>query len=320
MTQYNAQLQHNAQLQQLLQQTARQKHLERMLEELYDRRTVLETTTTALEAAKQKEQTDVDRLEGRSLTAFFYGIIGKKDDKLDKERREAYEAAVKYDAAAASLQAVQEDIRRYEAALLPLQGCEARYQQTLQAKADALKSAGTPEAEQILRLEEQLGTIASRKEEISEAITEGTEAERITQDMIAHLNQAKEWADIDLFLNSGFLAEIEKHSHLDTAQDMVEQLQIQLERFRTELTDVEIHADMQLNVDGFTQVADYVFDGLFMDLSMLDHISQAQQRVEKTQAQITQVLEHLNAMLQEAQQEYTQTKKSLDDLIADAAL
>ena len=31
----------------------------------------------------------MDRLEGHSLAAFFYQVIGKMDEKLDKERQEA---------------------------------------------------------------------------------------------------------------------------------------------------------------------------------------------------------------------------------------
>ena len=43
-----------------------------------------------LEKSKLAEQADVDRLEGHSLAAFFYQVIGKMDEKLDKERQEAY--------------------------------------------------------------------------------------------------------------------------------------------------------------------------------------------------------------------------------------
>lgn len=46
----------------------------------------------ALEKAKQSEQADVDRLEGRTLAAFFYNAIGKMEEKLTQERREAYAA------------------------------------------------------------------------------------------------------------------------------------------------------------------------------------------------------------------------------------
>ena len=53
---------------------------------------------------------DVDRLEGRSLSAFFYNVIGKMDEKLTQEKQEAYAARVKYDAAARELAGIEEDL------------------------------------------------------------------------------------------------------------------------------------------------------------------------------------------------------------------
>ena len=45
---------------------------------------------------KEKEQLDVERLERRSLTNYFYQVVGKLDDKLTKEKKEAYEAKLAY--------------------------------------------------------------------------------------------------------------------------------------------------------------------------------------------------------------------------------
>lgn len=58
------------------------------------------------------EQADVKQLEGRSLAAFYYQIVGKKAEKLDKERQEAYAATVKYDVEVQELATLEEDIKR----------------------------------------------------------------------------------------------------------------------------------------------------------------------------------------------------------------
>ncbi len=60
--------------------------------------------------------------------------------------------------------------------------------------------------------------------------------------------------------------------------------------FKTELADVEIAADLQVAVDSFLKFADFFFDGLFADWAVLDHINQAQSRVEDTKGQIKRVL------------------------------
>ena len=48
-----------------------------------------------LRQEKEDEQKDVDRLEDRGLTALFYSLIGKIDEKMTKEQKEAYAASVK---------------------------------------------------------------------------------------------------------------------------------------------------------------------------------------------------------------------------------
>ena len=75
-------------------------------------------------------------------------------------------------------------------------------------------------------------------------------------------------------MGGGLIADLAKHSRLDDAQASVEYLQSQLRAFRTELADVTISADFQVNIDGFLRVADYVFDGIFADWAVLDRINQ----------------------------------------------
>ncbi len=85
--------------------------------------------------------------------------------------------------------------------------------------------------------------------------------------------------------------DLAKYEELDDAQEQIEQLQVELRRFKTELADVEITADLQVTVDSFLKFADFFFDfGLFADWAVLDHINQAQSRVENTKDQIKRVL------------------------------
>ena len=99
-----------------------------------------------LEKARWNEQADVDRLEGGSLAAFFYQVIGKMDEKLDKEREEAYAARVKADAAARELDSIDADLQRCRARLDQLEGCGRRYQEALAGKVQELKAGGGPAA------------------------------------------------------------------------------------------------------------------------------------------------------------------------------
>ena len=116
------------------------------------------------------------------------------------------------------------------------------------------------------------------------------------------------------------IADLAKHSKLDEAQAAVEYLQSQLRAFRTELADVTISADFQVNIDGFLRFADFFFDGLFADWAVMDQISKSQQQVQSTRGQIAQVLSRLEEMLHRAQAEQSAAQTELDALVLGAGL
>lgn len=310
---------HDEKMQLLRRQVEQKKHKESKLKELYTQRATLSAKVDVLRKEKLDEQADVDRLECHSLTSFFYGVIGKMDEKLDKEREEAYAASVKYDVAAHELSSVEEDIKRYEAELGELRECEQQYAQVLKDKLEAIKSFGTQEAEGILRTEEHISYLEGQAKAIQEALRAGQVALETTDSILSSLDSAEGWGTWDL-LGGGLLSDMAKHGHLDEAQQRVEYLQVQLRRFKTELTDVTINADMQVNIDGFLCFADYFFDGLFADWVVLDKINQSQTQVQNTKSQIECVVNRLTAMLSATVKSLENEKAVLSDLIAKATI
>ena len=53
-------------------------------------------------------------------------------------------------------------------------------------------------------------------------------------------------------LGGGLLVDLAKYDDLDKAQEQVEQLQEDLPRFKTELTDVTVEAELQVSIDAFS--------------------------------------------------------------------
>lgn len=310
---------YDKQLQLLQQQASHKKRTESKLKELYIQREELSAKVREFRKNKIEEQADVDQLENRSLASFFYAVIGRKDEKLDKEREEAYAARVKYDVAFLELSAIEEDIQRREEELSRLRGCEQQYETVLKEKAEAVKSAGSQEAVEIFQTEERITFLESQIEEIQEALTAGETVLGITNNILSSLDSAEGWGTWDL-MGGGLLSDMAKHSHLDEAQKQVEHLQVQLRRFKTELTDVTIHADLQVNIDGFLCFADYFFDGLFADWAVLDKINQSQAQVQNTKSQIESVLALLTSMFDSSDQELKSEKVRLKDLIVRAEI
>lgn len=167
---------YDEQLRQLQAQCARKKRLEVTVAELCAQQSTYSARAQELEQSFGKEQADVDRLEGRSLSAFFYNVIGKMDEKLTLEKQEAYAARVKYDAVAGELAGIEEDLRRCEAELDMLRDCESRYDAALQEKTQAVKAAGGTTAQQILHMEERAAYLESQRRELEEAYAAGQDA------------------------------------------------------------------------------------------------------------------------------------------------
>jgi len=310
---------YDAQLKELQEKITRFRQLSAMLKELRSQRNRFAARVRELETIKSSEQADVDRLEGHSLAALFYSITGKRDELLSKERQEACAAAVKYDAAVKELRDIEEDIRRCAKEYGDLRGCEDAYEAALHEKRTALKAAGGKHAEEILLLEERCAFLRSQKKELSEAISAGNSARSTAESVLDSLNSAKNWGTWDV-VGGGIMADMAKHNHLDAAQASVERLQSQLRRFKTELADVTIRADMQVNMDGFLRFADCFFDGLAVDWAVLDKISRSQSEVQGTKNRIDGILSRLNAMLRTVEKELTRAKTQLDDLVVGAQL
>ena len=309
---------HDARLEQLQREIARKRQLEAQREELRAQQQQLAEKVQTLEACSQKEQADVDRLEGRSLSAYFYHVIGRMDEKLTRERQEAYAARVKCDAAVRELDAVTEDLERREAELAQLSGCEERYQQALRDKADFLKSAGGQTGSAIRAHEERLAVLSHQATELEEACAAGRESLDTVREILNSLSDAEGWGTMDLVAGS-LISSIAKHNHLDDAQYLAEKLQVQLRRFKTELADVDIQADLQLRIDGFLRFTDIFFDNFFTDWAVLDRIQQSSLRVRQTRDQIEEVLQHLETLLQAAQQEERALRRELEEMVREAS-
>ena len=312
---------YDEELQELLQQTMREKRLKAKAVDLIMQQQELEERTEELKKIMEKEQEDVDRLEGKSLAAFFYRISGRMDEKMSKEKEEAYSAAVKYEAAVKELENVKKDLAWCQDELKPLSGCQQRYRQALAEKLHRIKSTGGAASIEILELEEKLSGLEKQKKEIREAIDAGNQALDMTERVLKELGSAEDWGTFDVF-GGGLLSDLQKHSHLDSAQEMIEDLQERLRRFRTELSDVnmENRAELQVNIQGFLRFADYFFDNIFTDWTVLNRISESKRQVLETRTEILQILEYLRANQNAAEKQQEDTDEKLAQAVIRAKI
>ena len=279
----------------LWEQVAEKKVVDAKYQELQAQRKTVAQRVRQLEKVKQSEQADVDRLERGSLAAFFYQMVGRMDEKLDKEQQEAYAARVRYDAAVRELASIDADLARLEARLKGLSGCEQRYQDALMERFREIKETNSPAAQELMESESRVVELKLRRREIREAVQAGKTALKQAGAVLESLDSARGWSTMDL-VGGGIWSDLAKYDHLDEAQEQVEQLQVDLRRFKTELADVEINAEIQVTIEGFLRFADFFFDNLFTDWEVRDRIDQSIDQVRDTKRQIQRVLDKLERM------------------------
>ena len=181
-------------LKELWQQVAEKKSCEAKQKELTAQRDTLADCLKKLEKSKLAEQADVDRLEGHSLAAFFYQVIGKMDEKLDKERQEAYAARVKYDVALHDLSSVDADLEQIQNRLARLSDCERQYQAALSEKIKSIKASAHPAAQLVAESESRIAALKVQKRELLEAINAGKTALHTVNEVLETLDNAEGWS------------------------------------------------------------------------------------------------------------------------------
>ncbi len=292
----------------------RLKKIDFMLLSLGDEERELSARERELKAVLSKESADVERLEKTTATSVLYSILGKKDEKLEAEQREAAAARLKYDAATRQLDDCRGRTDSLRAEKEALSGVSLRYNEVFSQIQAELKHDPSY-ADRVCELERRLGEAVGQLREVDEAVSAGNACMRQIDEIEESLGSAEGWGTWDL-LGGGLISDLAKHSHLDEAQAGAEHLQTLLSRFRTELADVKISARTgQVNVDGFLRFADYFLDGLIADWSVLSHIHDSQESVSQVRAQVSDALSRLSSARSERESEKAALEKELAALV-----
>lgn len=295
------------------------KRLQSMLKELKQQQEPLARKVKKLEEKMISERKDMEELQGRSLAAFFYTLTGKMGEKLDLERREYYEARVKYDAARRELDAIEMDIESTEEDLADLADCEARYAKAIEDKRIAIEQADNLHTWGFMEKEQTLNTLKYREKDLEEAIAAGTNVLRIASDVMNSLRNVESLGYLDR-LGRNPLTDMAKHETLDEAQKNVEALQVELQKFNKELSDIPSRESLQGSIDRMLKFSDDFFENLFMDVTVPERLRQSYAQVEHALDPALGILRQLQTRLEEVRHKQLQAKAEVDALILEIEL
>jgi hypothetical protein len=244
-----------------------------------------------LGAVLEKEEADVRKLEGLSLTAMFHQFLGNKEDRLDKERQEVFAAKLRYDQSAHEVASLERDIADLEAKLAALGDPEAEYALALERKEDRIEGAARAH---LVRLTEKAADINSDIKEIGEAVAAGEDVIAGLDGVIASFKSAGNWGIVDL-IGGGIIITAVKHSKIDKAKAGIHEVQSRLGRFRRELADLRTRPDVPLSVEisSFEKFADYLFDGLIFDWIVQSKINKSLDAAVEMRAKMASIVADL---------------------------
>lgn len=304
----------NDKLEKSLKGIYRMQKIDAMLYELQKEREDLKNKAFHFKEVLEKENLDVEKLNKKSVAAVFYSVLGKLEDRLEKEQREALTAKLKYDQAIYDLENVEYEISNLSEERKELKDCKGQFELLFVQKKDLLVKSNAVTASKIIEFIKQLNDSKNRLNELQEAIFAGNDALVSLERALHNLDNAEGYGTWDL-LGGGLLADLAKHSELDNSKKEIETAQNKLRRFKTELADVSINSEIHIETEGFAKFADFFFDGLISDWFMQSKINASQESVISVINQVENTIYKLNKLEKQENDLILKLEKELNDLI-----
>lgn len=258
----------------------------------------------------RKEGKDVKKLEGLSLTGLFLGILGSKEEQLEKERQEYLAAKLRYDECKDSIFALEEQFTDINQKIGQLEDIDMQYEVVFEEKKKFILNASSSCSWEVLRYSEKISDIQSNIRELKEAITAGNAVLAEMDGVFDSLSSAQSWGTWDL-LGGGLISTAIKHSKIDDARDAAHRVQQKLMIFLRELKDVKpnLKPGLATDIGGLATFADYFFDGLIADWIVQSGIKNSLKNIVLQRKKVDATLGILKNTLGKSQQELERLKR-----------
>ena len=293
---------------------ARRKQLDAQIEELHRQRGERQAKVDETAQSFRKEQDDVDKLEKGGVHAFLLTLIGHKEERLDKERREALAAKLQYDQARSDLEYLENKLNGLIRERDGLRDAPEQLEALWTEKAELVKAMGGQTGARLVELDRQLSDVTHQQKEVQEALSAGENAKRLLGQVQDDLDSARSWGTWDM-LGGGLIATMAKYDRLDSAQSSIRAAQRALSDFRTELADVSQLQVPSIQIGEFATFADYFFDGIFSDWYVQSSIKKAQEGVSEVRMKLTAALRDLEAASQDLNDQQASLKREREKLL-----
>lgn len=249
----------------------------------------------------KEEQKDVEDLDRFSILKMVRTWTGKQDEIREKELGELAAVEAKYREIEKTVIDLEQDLVDVERELdqAKWQSIDIEWERLIKEKEQWIFETKQEEASRLEKLYEEKTFFATSIREITEAISAGNDTKVALKRALKSLEGAKDYSTWDTFLGGGLIATSLKHSKLDESEEAIHAAQRSLQKFHTELLDIQqIKADnLSVGRDTFVTFADYVFDDIFSAWSTHSKITNSIDRIKQTLNDLSNISNELQEQL-----------------------
>jgi len=265
----------------------------------------------------EKERGDVETLQKESLSSFMLKLVGKYEDRLDREQREEINAKIAYDRASDRLENLTQECDMLRRRIADLRKDEQRYQIELADRRAELKNMAGQNAERHLDLENKRKAIIAQSTEIKEAMRALESARATALRAQESLKSAQGWATYDVFAKGGIISHMAKYSHIVNAEHNFTVLSSQLRSLRKELSDVKgLDAYSLKEISSTQRAVDFWFDNIFTDLSVRGQIKDNAEQISSIIRSLNRAESTLKSKMRECEARLDANRREEETLLA----
>ncbi|MCM1991504.1 hypothetical protein [Oceanirhabdus seepicola] len=298
-------------------QMAERDRLQRMMEKVDNEINHHEQIQDKLFKELTSEERDVDKLEKLTFSNILHTIMGNKEELLKKEKEEYYKAKIKYDEIKDTVQHFKDEREIYYGKIKKFGMLNTELEDLLKEKEKKLVTSRSEISFELEKINDEMIQIRGNINESYEAVQAGEIACSSLIRAEEALNSAKNYGTWDM-LGGGLLVTSAKHSKIDEAKDYMIEARAKLDRFKRELSDVNMNFNVDINIDSFSRFADYFFDGIFADMNVQSKINDSLSGIQDAKYRVRHIINRLSKNIESQEKNISKLQDSKKELIANA--
>lgn len=272
------------------------------------------TAIAKAEEKQRREDRDVEKLQKLSVRSILAGISGNKEEQLQKEEREALQAAMYLNQLKESERALRKE---YVDAQLLIEQEPYFIRQLETAQHRALREQPLI-SDEIRKLHEAMEDNRMLDRELKEALDAGHHVYELIDGARERLGSAQSWGVYDM-VGGGIISSVIKHERIDEAQQKISEIQLEVMRFKKEVEDVGNISLTNIDISASLSAFDIYFDNIISDVMVQSKISRTLNDVHDFARHIRELNDKLYMQYEENQKKYEEMSRSYHALLDQAA-